>query len=260
MQLILEGGDHAQIAAAAAQAPKQILVFHGAGGEQPPVGGDHVSREEIVNGKSVLAGQPSKAAPEGKSGDARIGGSAARGGQPKGLRLTVEFEPLDSRLRPSRARGRIHTNGLHGREVDNDATVADGVTWKAVPSPAHSHLQFIIAGEVHGANDIGSPGAASDHGWPAVKHPIPYFPRLVVAVLAGTQQGTSQTSFELFHGRHVSLPSSGLVQSRRRMAPRCVTCRCHGMELVVTGWFVGLDEQVLGSNSSPPRHVHHERR
>src|SRR5262245_36216378 len=30
MQLILEGGDHAEIAAAAAQAPKQILVFHGA--------------------------------------------------------------------------------------------------------------------------------------------------------------------------------------------------------------------------------------
>jgi hypothetical protein len=75
-------------------------------------------------------------------------------------------------------------------------------------------LQFVIAGEVHGANDIGSPGAASDQGWPAVKHPIPYFPRLIVAILARLQQGTSQPGFELFHIDHLSPPSSGAVDSR----------------------------------------------
>src|SRR5215475_12238941 len=130
----------------------------------------------------------------------------------------VELDPLDPRLRPSRARGRIHANSLHGREVDNDASVADGVTREAVPSPAHSHLQFIIAGEVHGSNDIGSPGAASDQGWLAVKHPIPNFPRLIVAMLAGVKQGTSQPGFELFRIFHLSPPSSGAATAGWRIA------------------------------------------
>jgi hypothetical protein len=36
------------------------------------IGHNHIGRDEIVNGEAVLAGEPPKAAADGKSGDTRI--------------------------------------------------------------------------------------------------------------------------------------------------------------------------------------------
>src|SRR5712692_11914431 len=98
VELILKEGDDAEISAAAAQAPKEVLVLRGAGRQEAAVGEDHISRDEIVDGKAVLAVYNATAATESESGDARIGGSAASGGESKGLSLVVELDPVDPRL------------------------------------------------------------------------------------------------------------------------------------------------------------------
>ena len=58
VELIVKGGDDAEIAAAAAKAPEEVLILLGAGRQEAANGGDHISREEIIDGKAVLAGQP----------------------------------------------------------------------------------------------------------------------------------------------------------------------------------------------------------
>ena len=173
MELILEGGHYAEITAAAAQAPKEVLVLRRAGRQDATVGSDHISRDEIVDRKAVLAGQPSKAATEGESGDARIGDSASSRGEPEGLGLMVELDPLHAGLGPGRTSSRIDTNALHGREVDDEAPVADGKARVVVTSAAHRDLQALIPAEVHGAHHVGSAGTAGNQGWPSVEHPVP---------------------------------------------------------------------------------------
>jgi len=48
VQLELEGSHHAEVAAAAAQPPKEVGVFHWAGPEQPPIRCYHIGSDEIV--------------------------------------------------------------------------------------------------------------------------------------------------------------------------------------------------------------------
>jgi hypothetical protein len=48
MQPVLELRDDAEIAAPATQSPEQVLVLSRAGCEQPPIGGDDVSGQEVV--------------------------------------------------------------------------------------------------------------------------------------------------------------------------------------------------------------------
>jgi hypothetical protein len=71
---------------------------------------------------------------------------------------------------------------LHGREIDNDASVANAMARKAVPSSAHRYLQPIIPSKAHGAYDIGSPSTTGNQGWPTVKHAVPQLPTLVIGI------------------------------------------------------------------------------
>src|SRR5579864_8215433 len=63
MELILEGGDDTEVAAAAAQAPEQIRILDGAGRKEPAVGRDNIDREKIVAAQAMLASQIAPSAP-----------------------------------------------------------------------------------------------------------------------------------------------------------------------------------------------------
>jgi hypothetical protein len=115
VELILERGDDAEVAAAAAQAPEEVLVLRGAGRQEPAVGSDHIRRDEIIDGQPVLAGQPAEAAAEGEAGDAGVGVGATGGGEAEGQGLVVDLDPLDPCLCPGGAHSEVDTDGLHGR-------------------------------------------------------------------------------------------------------------------------------------------------
>jgi hypothetical protein len=56
--LVLEGRRDAEVAAAAAQGPEQVLVVLGAGHHDLAVGGDDLDGQQVVDGEAVLAHQP----------------------------------------------------------------------------------------------------------------------------------------------------------------------------------------------------------
>ena len=90
MDLKLERGDDAEIAAAAAHAPEQVSVLTFAGGVQYTVGGDDVNRGQVVEAQAVLAAQPAKPAGQGQAADAGRRNEAAGRRQPVDLRFAVE--------------------------------------------------------------------------------------------------------------------------------------------------------------------------
>src|SRR5713101_2017887 len=93
MELVLEGGDHAKVAASAAQAPEQVGVLGGTHGQHLAIGSDQISGQEVVAGEAVLARQPAEAAAKGEATNARIGDNAPSRGQAEGLRLAIEVPP-----------------------------------------------------------------------------------------------------------------------------------------------------------------------
>src|SRR5215470_6720806 len=113
MQLELKGGYNTEIAAAAAQRPKQVLVFASTGALQLGIGRDHVGRDEIVDGQSELTRGPTEAAPERKTSDAGGRIDTQRRGKSEALRLFVEVGQRGAGLDASRASSRIDTHRSH---------------------------------------------------------------------------------------------------------------------------------------------------
>ena len=62
MQPVLEGGDHAEVAAPAADGPEQVRVLLLAGRQEAAVGGDQLYGDEVVGREAVLAPQVAHAA------------------------------------------------------------------------------------------------------------------------------------------------------------------------------------------------------
>src|SRR5262245_63446936 len=87
MELELERGHDAEIAAAAPQRPEQVRVLSSAHVQELAVGRDDVSREQIVDGQSELARGPAEAAAQREAGDA--GRSEERASELQSLRHLV---------------------------------------------------------------------------------------------------------------------------------------------------------------------------
>ena len=91
MKLVLEQGDDAEVAPAASNSPKEVLILLVAGREQPTIGGDHVGRDEVVACEAVFAVEPAEAAPEGEPGDTGHRDDPEGGRQPERLSLVIEL-------------------------------------------------------------------------------------------------------------------------------------------------------------------------
>src|SRR4051812_40875994 len=91
MELVLEGGDHAEVAATATQTPEEVGVFGGARDQQGALRGDDIGGQEVVARQAVLPCQPAKAAAQGQAGNTGIGHGAPGCCQAESLSLTVEI-------------------------------------------------------------------------------------------------------------------------------------------------------------------------
>jgi hypothetical protein len=61
-----------------------------------------------------------------------------------------------------------------------------------VAATPHGDKQIVFTREGHGSGDIGAPGAAGDQRRPVVDHAVPDSSGLVVAVIAGEEQFSTQ--------------------------------------------------------------------
>src|SRR5215470_18528740 len=189
MGAVEERGDDAEIAATAAQAPEEIGIALGACGDDRALGGDDLGGEEIVAGEAVFAYQPADAAAEREAGDAGTGYDAGRHGQAVQVGLAIDVAEGGAALDARRAAFRIDEHAAHGREIDDDAIVAQRAAADVVAAAAHGDEQFLGARELHGVDDIGRAGAAGDEAGVLVDARVPNFARPVVGGVAGPDHG-----------------------------------------------------------------------
>ena len=192
MQLELERGHDAEIAAAAPQCPEQIRVLLRAGANQPAVGRDDVRRDQIVDGQAELAGGPAEAAAEREAGNAGGRVDAERRGEPERLRLLVEVRERGAGLDASRLGRGIDVDRFHQRQIDEETAVAHRVAGDVVAAGAHGNEQLFLARERDRMGDIGGAEAAHHQAGPSVDHGIPDRAGRVVAILSGQGDDATQ--------------------------------------------------------------------
>ena len=158
---VLEGGGHAEVAAAAAQGPEQVRVVFGAGHDDLAVGGDDLDRQQVVDGEAVLAHQPAFSAAQGQARDTGAGDHPAGGGQPMAGRRPVELFPGDPALRPYRPARRVDPDPFHRRQVDHQAAVGDGQAGHVVAA-AHRYLGRLLAADGDRVDDVRDGAAPGD--------------------------------------------------------------------------------------------------
>ena len=239
VRLELEGGDDAEVAAAA---PQQITIGVRACRNQPAVGGHQIGGQQVVAAEAVPAPQPPQAAPEGQPGDPGPGHDTHRHGQPERLGLSVEIADRDTTLGPDRPRGGVDPDALHRREVDHQPAVAHRETGDPVPSAADGRHEPMPAGELHRGEDVGHAGAAGDQTGTPVDGAVPHRPRLVVPRVDRLDQFAAKPAPESRHvlridharpavesaqlqARHLKppLPSQCAPPRRQPVRPVCPT-------------------------------------
>src|SRR5262249_54732748 len=121
MQLVLEGGNHAEVAATTPEAPEEVRVLAGADVAELAVGGDEIGGNEVVAGQTVPARQPANTAPQGEAGNAGVGIGTAGGSQAESLGFMVEFTPLDAALSAHGTPAGVNPDALHPAQVNHQS-------------------------------------------------------------------------------------------------------------------------------------------
>ena len=151
------------------------------------VGRHDIHGDHVVAGKTVLADQPAHAAAEGQAGNASRGDDAHRGGEPEGLRFTVELADGQAWFGANGAARRIDANAFHGGEIDHQAVVADGLAGNAVTAATHRYCQGVLIGEADAGHDVGSAGASRYECWVPIDDAVEDHSGGVVAWFAGCE-------------------------------------------------------------------------
>ncbi len=113
MEVELEGGYDAEVAAAAPYGPEKVGVLVLARVSQGSIGGHNVNGPQVVARESIAAGEPAEPAAERESGDSRGRVVADWGREAERLRLVVELGECAPRIHASGSRDRIDLHRLH---------------------------------------------------------------------------------------------------------------------------------------------------
>ena len=108
------------------------------------------------------------------------------------LCLAIELSPQDAALRAHRARGDVHINALHRRQIDHQTLVDRRAAGDVVTAAAHGHLEAQRVGQAHGVDDVGDAMAAGDGGRMLVDQPVVDPAAVVVGVIGWPQQLASE--------------------------------------------------------------------
>ena len=185
MKAELEGGDDAEVAAAPPQRPEQIGVVAFAGPQQLAVGRHHVGGQQIVDREPVLAAEPAETAAERQSGDSGRRVDAERRRPAERLRFAVEVAQRGTRRDARPPVHRVDPDGLHRRQIDEQAAVAHGVPGDVVAAAPNRQHEIVLAREPDRPDDVGSTQTADGECRSAVDHRVPNRARLVVSRLPG---------------------------------------------------------------------------
>ena len=184
MQLELEPRDDAEVAAASAQAPQQVLVLGLARVHEPAVGRHDVGGDEVVAREAELPHRPADAAAEREAGDAGRRHEPAGGRESVCLRLVVDVGPHRTAADGRAAGDRVDADLVHLREVDHDSVVDRREAGDAVAAAADCDRQVVAAREADGRDHVGDAGAAHDECGTALVCSVPDPRGLLIAGVA----------------------------------------------------------------------------
>ena len=139
------------------------------------------------------------AAAQGQARDSDIRVCAAGGLQTEGLSLDVKVDPDNSGFSAGSLLHRVHPYALHGRQVNHESTVTNGVSGEAVPNAPHREQQIVNPSEIHRIDDIRRTGATDDDGRLAVDHGVPDGAHFIVSVVSGQDHLTAQLPIQLLN-------------------------------------------------------------
>ena len=205
MEVELQRRDHAETAAAAAEGPEQVGVLVATGGADHAVGGDDLDGAQVVATETVGAHHHAQPAAQGEPGDTGDGHLPTGGGQPVDLGGAVDLPPGGAGLYVRGAGGGVDVHGLHGRQIDDQAVVADRAAGDLVAAAADAGDGAMVAGDSDRLDDVGDVGAAGDHGRVAVDQPVPHPSGFVIAGVVAVDdlaaQGGAQCVAHRLFGR-----------------------------------------------------------
>jgi hypothetical protein len=168
----LEGGDDAEVAAAAADRPEQVGVLPLAGPHALAVGQHQLGGEQVVDGEAAAAGQVAQAAAKGEAADAGGGDDPARGGQAELAGGPVHLPPGGAAADPDRSALRVDLDVVQRRQVEHDPVVAGAEAGAVVPAAPDGQRQPVPAGEADHLGHGAGVGALGDHRRPLVDHRV----------------------------------------------------------------------------------------
>ena len=96
VELVFEGGDDAEVAAAAANAPEELLVLKGGRANHAAVGEHDLGLQETVRGEAEFAHQVANTAAGGEACDACVSHVTAGDGEAVCLGRRVQLAPGDA--------------------------------------------------------------------------------------------------------------------------------------------------------------------
>ena len=200
---VLQARDDAEVAAAATQRPEQLRLALHIHPAQPPVRGDDLRCEQVVDGEPVLAHEKADAAGERDAADP----DGARVAEPRREPVLARRDRVpaggETCARPGRALRGIQLEGAERREVDHDAAVADAVTRGAVAAAEDRELGPGLAGVGDDPRDVVGALGANDQRRAAVDVGGEDGPRLVVGGVLRSQDMAFEVSRKT--GEHDSL-------------------------------------------------------
>ena len=188
-----EAGDHAEIAAAAAQRPEEIRILRRAGGDETAVRQHHVGLEQIVDGQPVLPGQVAGAAAERQASDAGGRDDAEGNRQAEGMRRVVDVPRRAARLDANGAVRRVDPHPFHHRQVDDQPVVDAAQAGAVVAAAADGDEKTVVAAEIHRGDHVGDIDALRDEQRPLVDHAVVERASLVVVRIAPRDQPAAKS-------------------------------------------------------------------
>jgi hypothetical protein len=149
-----------------------------------------------------------QAAAEGETGDARGRDQPSRRRQSVPLGGLVEDTPGDSTSRPGPASADVDLDGLHRRQVDDEAVVAGRVSGDVVGAAADSNPKPYLGSEVQGSCHVRGARAPRDQSRSTVDHAVPDPACEVVIMMPGHDHLTGHLTGEpagvdARHGGHL---------------------------------------------------------
>jgi hypothetical protein len=154
-QLQLQRGHHAEVAAAAAQGPEQVLVLVGVGAHLLAVGGHELDAAHRVAGQAVEAAQPADAAAQDEADHAHVGRGPAQGGQAVLAGRGGEVARQRAGLDPRHARVGVDAHAVHPDRAHQHRVVQRHQGARPVTGALGGQLEPVVAGELHRGHDVG---------------------------------------------------------------------------------------------------------